>query len=84
MPSQALALLNSEVAVSAARAAARLVEGDDEAFVREAFVRLLGRIPTSEEMAECAAFLRSGRDPRRARENLMMVLINHHEFVTIR
>jgi hypothetical protein len=70
--------------VSAARAAAKLIDGDDEAFVRAAFVRLLGRVPTSEEMAECAAFLRGGRDPRRARENLMMVLINHHEFVTIR
>jgi hypothetical protein len=84
MPSQALALMNSEAAVAAARAAAGRVGGDDAAFVRAAFVRMLGRAPTSEEAAECAAFLRSGRDPKRARENLMMVLINHHEFVTIR
>lgn len=85
MPSQALALLNSDAAVNAGRALVRPIAfKDDSGFVNAAFQRLLGRLPTTDETVECLAFLRSIRDPMRARENLAMVLINHHEFVTIR
>ena len=68
MPQQALALANSEAAVDAARASAGRIEGDDAAFVRAAFGRVLGRVPTAEEMAECSAFLRSGATRGAARE----------------
>jgi hypothetical protein len=48
---------------------------------------MLSRAPTKDEAAECLAFLRAqGKrlTPQRARENLLHVLMNHHEFVTLR
>jgi hypothetical protein len=90
MPQQALALGNSDLALTHARRAARRLHAeaasDEGKFVSLAFERVLSRQPTAEEKAECVAFLRarSGRDPLRARENLLHVLVNHHEFVTIR
>jgi hypothetical protein len=109
LPQQALALANSELALRHARILARALAGkaDDPTFVTAAFERVLSRPPTSEERAECLAFLREqaarhagsagkaastdneGRTPasdpaRRARENLVHVLLNHHDFVTVR
>jgi hypothetical protein len=119
-PQQALALVNSSLALAQARTlAGRLWKevqaggapdaNPDEAFVRAAFDQLLCRQASNAECSECLAFLKAqaaalenpGRlsrfdsteknavapaaDPRqRARENLVHVLLNHNDFVTIR
>src|SRR5262249_43369193 len=115
-PQQALALLNSELTVRQSRLLARKlaieVGADPAAFVRAAFLRVLGRPPDAEDLADCLAFLQQQTDrhagqppspsPRgsgpagatdqspaadpalRAKENLIHVLMNHHEFVTVR
>jgi hypothetical protein len=88
VPQQALALANSDFALAHARLAAALVpDSDDNAFIKGAFERMLSRAPTKDEAADCLGFLRAqGKrlTPLRARENLLHVLMNHHEFVTIR
>ena len=84
MPQQALALANSELALTEARRLAKqLATDDDEGFVRAAFAQVLARRPTAEET-------RLGRDflavavKERARENFVLVLLNHNDFVTVR
>jgi hypothetical protein len=81
-----------------ARALAQQSGTDVPGFVTAAFERVLSRPPTGEELAECAAFLDQqtqrhtgsqaqapGTDPAlRARENLVHVLLNHNDFVTVR
>lgn len=107
VPGQALALINSEVALKQARLLARSLDAKSPAeFATAAFERILSRAPTAAESEECVKFLadqeRTFRDTKatgqltsdgstpapepalRARENLVHVLINHHEFVTIR
>jgi hypothetical protein len=116
VPAQALALMNSPLALDASRAIAESLCGtptpDDEpnrrVFVRAAFERVLSRAPTDAEVSTCLAYLErvangptiegdksfpagpTGRRPpskdpaRRARENLVHVLVNHNEFVTVR
>jgi hypothetical protein len=86
VPQQALALANSELAVNQARrlaAALRTEIGpDDKRFIGEAFRRILGRGPGPEETRLCAEFL--SRPSDRSRENLVLVLLNHNDFVTVR
>jgi hypothetical protein len=112
-PQQALALANSELALRASRLLARALHGkhaDADAFIRDAFARVLARAPSAAEVAECRGFLReqaalfrapgraavpvaaspadgtkpSGDAELRARENLVLVLFNHNDFVTVR
>ena len=90
MPQQALALANSELAFTEARRLAKhLATDDDEGFVRSAFAQVLARRPTVEEarlgrdfLAAKPADAATGKD--RARENLVLVLLNHNDFVTVR
>jgi mono/diheme cytochrome c family protein len=117
VPHQALAMMNSSLALDSARTLAaaltQSVADKDEAaqptsFVQAAFAQVLTRSPSDEELAACLDFLRvnsgllqetdlapfpSGvnakvppsSDPaQRARENLVHVLLNHNDFVTIR
>jgi hypothetical protein len=118
MPQQALALANSELAISQSRllaaALAKKLEGQPPAkasasFITAAFQQVLSRDPTPREHAECLRFLEAQaarlQDPKkltrfeagaansvspstdslqRARENLVLVLFNHNDFVTIR
>jgi hypothetical protein len=84
MPQQALALGNSELALAQAKVLAKKLgdECSDEAlFIDHAFRRILARAPTDDETRECAAFLSAKKN---ARENLILVLFNHNDFVTIR
>ncbi|QEH34563.1 Planctomycete cytochrome C [Aquisphaera giovannonii] len=103
VPQQALALTNSRLVLDASRPiASRLgarlaaIGGptDDRAFVRLAFVTLLGAEPTE---AEEAAMVRSlgewarlpdagqgGDAGAGARADLVWVLLNHNDFVTLR
>jgi hypothetical protein len=87
MPQQALALINSSVAVemSAVLAAAlsKHAGQDADRFIHAAYLRTLSRPPVSEEMAACREFLQH-RTGQRGRENLVRVLFNHNDFVTVR
>jgi len=84
-PHQALALANSSLTVEAAKAIDRELAdsvGDDEqAFVQQAFRRVLGRSSLPQEQQACLEFLRDGVQTRR---NLIIVLFNHNDFVSIR
>lgn len=117
-PHQALALLNSRIALESARLLARKIhsriEGGEDAsvgaFADVAFETVLSRSPTDKERDICVQYLRNqtdlltnhkdakrdtttnasdgtkpSADPAlRACEGLVHLLINHHEFVTIR
>jgi mono/diheme cytochrome c family protein len=81
IPQQALALANSDFCRAQARAVAQALPDAD--FVTAAFEQVLARPPLADERARCTEFLR--RYPRaRGRENLVHVLFNYNEFVTIR
>jgi hypothetical protein len=88
MPHQALALANSELVLREAKVLAKNL-GDQsgasaEQFIGAAFVRILARPPTPEEESTCRQFLAESKDAGRGRENLVIVLFNHNDFVTIR
>ena len=117
VPHQALALMNSGLALDSARTLAETLSaafGDQDdsvarrEFVVTAFEHILTRSPTSEELHASLAFLEnqrrlleatpqstfssgvtgkrapSSKAYQRARENLVHVLFNHNDFVTIR
>jgi uncharacterized protein DUF1553 len=117
-PQQALAMANSTLTLAQARILAKKLSESlatthaDESprrFVESAFVRILCRPPTEDELKTCLEFLAQesaaladpqsltafssgpaasiapSSDPaQRARENLVHVLFNHNDFVTIR
>jgi cytochrome c553 len=83
VPQQALALVNSPLSAAMAKELAKqLTESDSSKFVEAAFRRVIGRTPTAAETKECVTFLNEKSDDRR--ESLLLVLFNHHEFVTVR
>jgi hypothetical protein len=90
MPQQALALLNSELAIARARAATAAVPAgqDDASLIEHAFIRFLSRRPTAAEADACRKFLRDrrqdGASEARARTLFHLTLLNHHEFLTLR
>lgn len=85
-PHQALAMHNSPLTKNAAADLVKDLKSDDpKAIIAECFLRLLGRSPTEDEKEVCLEFLTDGgNNPTRNRERLLTVLLNHHEFVTIR
>ena len=87
LPQQALALANSELSLRMARQLARTLSdrtgSDSSGFVTAAFERVLSRPPTDAERAECLRYVGDGTALRK-RESLVHVLLNHHDFVTIR
>jgi hypothetical protein len=117
-PQQALAMANSTLTLAQSRILAKKLSDSlgsvaaDEApprFITSAFVRILCREPTREELATCLEFLTnqaaklsdsklltafsagpaalvppSSNPAQRARENLVHVLLNHNDFVTVR
>ncbi len=95
VPQQALALANSQFAMnSAEKIASQMAKiGDEKAYIRVAFERLLGASPTAEELSVCTTSLATFRETTigteaaktaRARLNLIHALLNHNDFVTIR
>jgi hypothetical protein len=95
VPQQALTMEGPFAADAARRIARRLGAVAPATFVCRAFELLLARPPTREERAACVAFLRelsAHRGPafgeeaawRRAREQLVLALLNHHDFLTAR
>jgi hypothetical protein len=96
MPQQALALGNSELAVKQARILAAKLAKDAAAnetrLVELAFERILARRPTDAERQSCVEFFGPApvsaeiaeKNFARAAENLVLVLFNHNDFVTVR
>ncbi len=114
VPQQALALSNSNLGRSMARACVQsggvgAADGDDRSFIEASFRRVLCRPPEDREVEACLAFLArqqrlladgpslhpsggtvkatisASSDPAlRAREDLIHVLMNHNDFVTVR
>lgn len=88
VPQQALALANSDLALREAKSlsSALKVNKDDE-FIDAAYRRVLSRDPKPDERKLCAEFLAAEEkksSAARARQNLVLVLFNHNDFVTIR
>jgi hypothetical protein len=99
-PHQALALANSELTYTHARRLADELTVDAPSsvdFIEVAFVRVLSRRPTDDELKVCAGFLSEQSEwlkaersdskippARRVRQNLVMTLFNHNDFVTVR
>lgn len=92
VPQQALALLNSELVLKWAPAIAKRYSDasqDDASFVRLAFQQLLAMDPDPQEMKAALAGLEEmraapGATDESARADLIWVLINHNDFVTLR
>jgi hypothetical protein len=94
IPQQALAMMNSELTFASAQTLAhRLREecnaDDGAAFVAAAYETVLCRTPTDEEISICVNFLTrheesAAKDDIQAKQDLVQVLLNHNDFVTIR
>lgn len=85
IPQQALALSNSPLSFRAARRLAESLEAQKLApreRIEQGFLRVLSRSPTAAELAACTEFLSS--DDQVSLENLMHVLLNHNDFVSVR
>ncbi|MFN7932474.1 MAG: DUF1553 domain-containing protein [Bryobacteraceae bacterium] len=83
VPHQALALANSELSRQQAALLTKRLKDEGQnstQFVRAAFETVLGRLPSAEEQKSSLAFLKTEQD----REDLIHVLLNHNDFVTIR
>lgn len=86
VPQQALALANSKLALAEAKALTEKLK-DSPDFVEAAYLRVLAREPKAEEAQLCREFLAAESQKvslERARQNLVLVLFNHNDFVTIR
>lgn len=94
LPQQALALANSPLALQAAEALTAKLEAaapgtPGEAFAIAAFRHALGREPRPDELRACVECLSRPKEHgcesvERARRAVVHVLLNHHDFVTIR
>ena len=88
-PHQALALANSKVTLDASVKLEQMLiqrSGSDyNAFITDAFERILNRAPKPEEARLSAAFLNQpGKDTTRLRQQFIGVVFNHNDFITIR
>jgi hypothetical protein len=94
IPQQALALSNSELIINHSRTLAaelsKQAGPDNTRFISLAFLQILSRPPTAEEMSLCLSALAKSPTTQpaswadRPRQNLVLVLFNHNDFVTIR
>ncbi|HEV8377925.1 MAG TPA: DUF1549 and DUF1553 domain-containing protein, partial [Tepidisphaeraceae bacterium] len=95
VPQQALAMSNSELIINHSRsltaALSKQAGPDDARFINLAFLQILSRPPSAEEMSLCRSALAkhpttnpTGGGSDRARQNFILVLFNHNDFVTIR
>ena len=82
VPQQALALTNSHLSSECSEAmAAAMPQGDKDAFVREAFLTILGRSPSSVELATSREGLMALGNSRAL---FLQALFSHNDFVTLR
>jgi len=84
-PQQALAMFNSPIAADQARKIAEAYHTKHGSeYVCTLFEHVLGRKPSDTEQAECTQFLIELKNSTKARRQLVLVLLNHNDFVTIR
>ena len=88
LPQQALALINSQLALSMAGKIAKRIGHPrggalDEAYIKRAFNLILGRSPSVQEIQVSRQLL---QDVNMERQKTILVhaLINHHEFISIK
>lgn len=85
VPQQALALVNSQLAIKMASEIAKALPSDsNQAFVNAAFERLLCRSPDRDELTECLRHFEDPSDVQRTRMQFVLAILNHNDFVTIR
>jgi mono/diheme cytochrome c family protein len=93
MPQQALALMNSFLSLSQARAICDSLEHNQApagpttnlaTIIPLAFETVLSRAPTNQEISACERSLGKQKTPNEAIQTLIHVLLNHNDFVTIR
>ena len=89
VPQQALALSNSQLTHAASAATTGQINAETPTgFIRAAFLHILARTATAEELAACLKFWERQRQELKnedqVRESLVRVLFNHNDFVTIR
>jgi len=90
LPQQALALANSELALKEARELASALQKEaasDAEFVNLAYRKMLARPPAADELKLCLEFLQQpkpGAAKGSRRDNLILVLFNHNDFLTVR
>jgi hypothetical protein len=90
VPQQALALANNELTLNMAKSLAKKIGAtakDEDTFARAAFERVLARHPNADELKLCREFLEQctqTSSAERARAQLVSVLFNHNDFVTVR
>ena len=96
VPQQALALSNSKLALNMAEKIAGRLEkaAPSKEFAREAFTWIIGSAPTANELAACEQAIErwielnktrpQAEAGRRARMQLVLALLNHNDFITIR
>ena len=87
-PQQALAMLNNELSLSHVGGIAEKLRKEcgteTDLLIGHAFRLLLARTPRSDEIAVCREFLDASEGSERALEKLVLALLNHNDFVTIR
>jgi hypothetical protein len=82
VPQQALALINSKLSRECADAIAeKLKPLDEEAFIEQSFLTVLGRKPTADERA---VSLEGFRTLNQNRSLFLQALLNHNDFITLR
>jgi len=92
VPQQALALTNSDLVhtvsaavtaqVAAACSTTVSTPAKPDTFIRQAFLIILSRTPTAQELQVCEEFLLQDT-PEVARHSLVRALLNHHDFITV-
>ncbi|WP_233207373.1 MULTISPECIES: PSD1 and planctomycete cytochrome C domain-containing protein [Pirellulaceae] len=92
VPQQALAMSNSDLVLEAAQEISQRLSQeatDDGDFIRRAFVTILGITPGKDELTASQDALaewqeKAGESVSQARTNLVWILLNHNDFVTVR
>jgi hypothetical protein len=77
-------MVNSKLTVDAAERLLDQLDGTGDnasAFIRRAYLQILGRLPRHDELQACSDFLNRSDH---GRYNLLVVLLNHNDFVTLR
>ncbi|MFN9217676.1 MAG: PSD1 and planctomycete cytochrome C domain-containing protein [Planctomyces sp.] len=96
VPQQALALTNSDLvhtvsaavtaqvaaACSTTASATPSAPAEPDTFIGQAFLIILSRTPTAQELQVCQEFLQQDT-PEVARHSLVRALLNHHDFITV-
>jgi hypothetical protein len=86
VPQQSLALIHGKLASETSETVRQLLDPAGavprDVFIRSAFKLMLARSPSPAELDLCISEL--AEDNSRARAGLVLALVNHHDFITVR